>query len=205
VPTTADLLVDAAEQQIESAGLDGLTLRSIARRCGVSHAAPARHFNGVSGLLAALAARTFRNLTHTLDAHVEAAGDDPRQRLAAAGRGYVEFALANPGTYELIFRHERLDTADHNYQQASLQSFTRLSDLVAAAQASGWRTDVDHRVLTGLVWAEVHGFVSLWIQGALPAAIGTDDHAEIVEAIVRDVLGLPATNPGPAKATRSAK
>jgi len=177
-------------QQMHTCGLEGLTLRSIARESGVSHAAPARHFRGLSSLLSAVATRSFRELTATIDQHVADATDEPIQRLVAAGHGYVEFALANPTPFELMFRPERLDRSDQEYLAASIEAFGRLADLVAAAQAAGWKPHVQHPHLSGVVWAGVHGLASLWIQGALSAATGIEDYEEIRDVLIHDVLGL---------------
>ncbi|MER3452961.1 MAG: TetR/AcrR family transcriptional regulator, partial [Acidimicrobiia bacterium] len=105
--TTREQLLAAARAHLDEHGLEGLTLRAIARRAGLSHGAPLRHFPGVAHLLAAVAARGFRELHATVAAAVGAAGGDAADRLAAAALGYVRFALANPGVFELMFRHER--------------------------------------------------------------------------------------------------
>jgi len=175
---------------MHTSGLEGLTLRSIARASGVSHAAPARHFRGVTGLLSAVAARSFRELTATIDQRVTNAAEEPIQRLVAAGHGYIDFALANPTPYELMFRPERLDRSDEEYLTASLEAFGRLADLVAAAQTTGWKPDVQHPQLSGVVWAGVHGVVSLWIQGALSGATGIEDCEEFGDVLIHEVLGL---------------
>ncbi len=178
---------------MEEHGLEGLTLRSIARASGVSHAAPARHFDGLSSLLAAVAARSFRDLTAAIDGAVdsiEEAGD----RLVAAGYAYIDYAIANPDPYELMFRPERLDTELPEYKQAAGEAFTRLTELVAEAQAAGWRTGTDHAQLTGAVWATVHGVASLWIQGAFPEATGMESPDPLVHTLIHEVL-IPEGSP----------
>lgn len=188
--STRDVLLDSAVQHLEDQGLDGLTLRSIARASGVSHAAPARHFDGLGSLLSAVVARSFRELTAALDERVEGI-EDPIDRLRLSGHAYFEFALANPAPYELMFRPERLDRASEDYVVAGSESYGRLGDLVADAQRAGWKADVDHAELTALVWAGIHGLASLSIQGALPFRAGTD----LVDLWGRDVLGLHAPAP----------
>ncbi len=184
---TRDVLLDSAFRQMEEHGLEGLTLRSIARASGVSHAAPARHFDGLNGLLAAVAARSFQDLTATMDRYV-AEIDDPSERLVAAGQAYVDYALANAEPYELMFRPERLDTEQPDYKSASAEAYGRLHQLVEAAQEAGWRRGVDHDHLTGVVWATIHGVVSLWIQGALAGATGIDTPDDLVNTLIHQVL-----------------
>ena len=86
-------------------GLEGLTLRAIARQAGVSHGAPLRHFPSLASLLAALAADGFDRLVDavidealaTADRQAAAAGPTPaRQRLAVAGRAYVDARSPTP-------------------------------------------------------------------------------------------------------------
>ena len=100
--------------------------------------------------------------------------------------------MANPGSYELLFRPERLDVTDAEYLRASAASFDQLTRLTAAAQASGWRADVDPAELTGVLWAGVHGIASLWIQGSLPIATGVDDRRRFLSVFQVDLAGLPA-------------
>lgn len=190
---TRKQLVAAARAHLDAHGLEGLTLRQVARAVGVSHGAPLRHFSGLSSMLSAVTVDAFDELVATVARHVDAAGADPLQRLRAAGRGYVEFAIANPGPYELMFRPERLDRTDADYLRASLAAFDQLAALAAAAQATGWRSGLDPAVLTGVLWAGVHGIASLWIQGSLPIATNTDDLEQFLSVFQIDLAGLPTT------------
>src|SRR5207248_9236111 len=104
-PSTRDRLVDTARAYLDAEGVDGIGLREIARRAGVSHGAPLRHFPTLASLLAAVAAEGFRDLHASVDGAVHTrAGDDPRARLKAAAHGYVDFARAHPGVFALMFR-----------------------------------------------------------------------------------------------------
>src|SRR5262245_38580441 len=122
---TAERLVAAAREMLDEQGLDGLTLRAVARRAHVSHNAPLKHFRSFAALLAAVAATGFRDLIGSVDAQLAAlpSGADARTRLAASGRGYVLFATANPGVFNLMFRPERLDCDDRGYLEAGAESF----------------------------------------------------------------------------------
>jgi AcrR family transcriptional regulator len=186
-------LVAAARAHLDAHGLEGLTLRQIARAVQVSHGAPLRHFSGLSSMLSAVTAEAFDELVATVSRHVDAAEDDPLRRLRAAGQGYVEFAIANPGPYELMFRPERLDRTDADYLRAALAAFDQLAVLTAAAQAAGWRAGLDSAVLTGVLWAGVHGIASLWIQGSLPIATNSDELDQFLSVFQIDLAGLPTT------------
>ncbi len=172
-------LLAAAREVLAAEGLEGLTLRAIARQAGVSHGAPLRHFPTLASLLAALAAEGFDELFATIDAELAAAERDagpgglgPRRRLSVSGRGYLRFALADPGVFSVTFRPERVDVGDPAYQAAGFRSFQQLVDLVAAAQADGWQPDLPARDLAAVLWANVHGLATLALHGGLGGVAG---------------------------------
>src|SRR6195256_264747 len=97
-----EALLQAAIQLIAEVGPAGFTLREVARRAGVSHNAPYRHFRDRDDLMAAVAAQGFRELTQAM---MEAAGQpsDTLDRLKRAGLGYVAFALRRPEHFTVMF------------------------------------------------------------------------------------------------------
>lgn len=182
MPTPKERLLEATRKVLERDGLEGLTLRAIAREAGVSHGAPLRHFPSLGSLLAALAADGFRQLVAAVDAELSQprAPKDPRRRLARAGFAYVHFALAEPGVYAVMFRGEMCDTSDAGYQEAGAASFLQLVELVDAAQADGWRPDEPAVRVAAVLWAHVHGIADLWLHGALQAVVDVKDVDELL-------------------------
>src|SRR5438128_2323529 len=100
-----EALLIAAEKLLREHGLAALTLRAIAREAGVSHGAPAHHFEDLSALLSDLAAVGFLRLVEQLEAALKAR-DKTRFPVPKA---YVQFAVDNPALFSLMFREERLD------------------------------------------------------------------------------------------------
>lgn len=177
-------LLDAAAALIAEEGPGAVSLREIARRCGVSHAAPAHHFGDRAGLLAALAAEGFRELAASLAA-VE--GATARGRLVAQGRAYVAYATSSPGRFPVMFRTELLDCDDGELLDARTAAFSELDDAVRAAQDEGWASGADHDAAVLAAWASVHGLATLWVDGALPphlAAGEVDDLALAVATLI---------------------
>lgn len=172
LPTRAHLLA-TARRLLDDEGLEPLTLREIARRGGLSHGAPLRHFPSLAVLLAAVAAQGFRELMASIDAATASAGS-ALERLAAAGRGYVHFALGSPGVFALMFHPDRVDVTDAEYRAAGQAAFGQLLALVAAARDAGFRPDVPTTDLASVVWATVHGLAQLHIQGAMQGAGAAD-------------------------------
>jgi AcrR family transcriptional regulator len=199
VQHTRERLVRAARAHLDERRLDGLSLRAIARRAGVSHGAPLRHFPGVDHLLAAAAAQGFRELHAAVDDAVrESDGAGAPDRLAHAARGYARFATANPGVFELMFRHERQFGQDPELLEAGAVAFLQLVGLVTDAQAEGWWADVPPGEAAAVVWSLIHGIVSLWIPETLQGAVAltgiTADLDRIVDLATRALVESRSTS-----------
>ncbi|HEX6421562.1 MAG TPA: TetR/AcrR family transcriptional regulator [Acidimicrobiales bacterium] len=201
-----DRLLQAAREVVAAEGLEGLTLRAIARRAGVSHGAPLRHFPTLAALLAAVAADGFARLAAAVEAAL--AGADAaaaargarlgaRERLAAAGLAYVRFALAEPGVFTVTFRPERVDVGDPGYQRQGMASFGQLVGLVEAAQAEGWQAGQPPALLAATLWAHVHGVAELALHGALGGVVGGDAAGRVLALSTALALDVdPASVPG---------
>src|ERR1700716_1653079 len=113
-----DALLEAAERVLERDGLQGLTLRAVAREAGVSHAAPTHHFGDLTGLVSELAAIGFRQLNAAM-VTARAAGTSLPEKAMAGAKAYVAYAQAHPGLYGLIFRPERLDMSRPSLREAA--------------------------------------------------------------------------------------
>jgi AcrR family transcriptional regulator len=197
--TPRQRLLQAAREVVASDGLEGLTLRAIARRAGVSHGAPLRHFPSLAALLAALAAEGFAGLIAAVDAAVAATDGEaaaagttpsPRRRLARAGEAYIRHARSNPGVFTVMFRQERIDVTHPDYQAQGFAAFRQLVDLVAAAQAEGWRAGDDTTELAAVLWANVHGLAELAIHGALAGVVGAEGAARLPALSTTLALGI---------------
>ena len=99
-----EALIEATESLLAERGPDGFSLREVARRAGVSPAAPAHHFGDAAGLLTAVATLGFAGLTEALERGHALGGGDPRAALRGQGMEYVAFALRHPGRFRLMFR-----------------------------------------------------------------------------------------------------
>lgn len=212
--STRERLLQAAREVVARDGLEGLTLRAIARHAGVSHGAPRRHFPTLATLLAAVAAAGFARLVTTIDEALAAAdassrgrrgsGLTPTERIAVAGQAYLDVALAEPGVFAVTFRPERIDVADPDYQTQGYWSFRQLVDLVAAAQADGWHPDERPDVLAAVLWAHVHGLAELRLHGALAGVLDTERLAAlhgVSAGLTLGPLDLPDTDHDPTQET----
>ena len=185
-----DHLVATARLVLDDHGLEGLTLRQIARQGGCSHGAPLRHFPSLAALLATVAAQGFRELFAAIHAATAAVRSrtTARARLAAAGRAYVRFAHANPGVFGLMFRPERLDMTDPDYLAAGHAAFNQLRGLCAAAQREGMSPKVRTDHLAAVVWAAVHGLSQLSLHGALGVLSNDATNVDAIQDVLNQLL-----------------
>lgn len=170
-------LLAAGEAELTEKGVEGFSLRSVAKRAGVSHAAPSHHFGDTRGLLTALAAEGFRQFQDTLDARETGATED-RDRAVRAGLGYLEFALKRPALFRLIFSSARPDYASADLLAAADRAYLHLVGLVEVL--GGGETDVV------ALWATSHGIADLASGHKLRTMMGKSPAER--EAIIRAVL-----------------
>jgi len=160
-------LLLASLELIRKAGAQGFTLREVARRAGVSHNAPYRHFRGKEALLAALAAEGFDRLTAAMTKAAESASG-ALERFRASGRGYVEFALRYPQHFAVMFEVPWRSAAYSETQAAGERAFGTLVRYVEACQADHLLPAGDAKPFALLAWSIVHGVAKLAISGRLP-------------------------------------
>lgn len=152
-------LVDAALELLAEGGTDALGLRELARRVGVSAAAPYRHFRDRQALIQAVAAAGFERF----DAEVCGAKDDvaPEEQFASMAEAYVHFALRNPRLYRLMFSSELGKFEDPELRRAADAAYASLA--VAAAREDP--TSPGEAAISA--WAFVHGLSMLLLDGQL--------------------------------------
>ncbi|WP_328548381.1 TetR/AcrR family transcriptional regulator [Streptomyces platensis] len=179
-------LVQAGIDLLTEEGVQALSLREIARRAGVSHGAPRRHFPTHLSLLSAIARQGFADLADKVATHIYDHRTDPRAQLMALGRGYLDFALTHRGMFELMFRHDLLESNHLGLRDTSLPLFRILVDLVSRAQP---QSDVPPQVVAGALWSNLHGIAQLWRWGSLQLATGADDVEPLLRAALDAHLG----------------
>jgi AcrR family transcriptional regulator len=182
-------LLAATLELIAETGPSGFTLREVARRAGVSHTAPYRHFEDRDALLAAVAADGFRRLDDALRAGA-AAASSAIDGFRAGGRAYLRFALDHPAHYRIMFGDSLPTGAADRFgdlRTAGDSAFAALIESIEAAQAEGAIRAGDPMVLALAAWSSIHGLVLLLIDDRLgDAAAGRTD--EELAALVSGVL-----------------
>jgi AcrR family transcriptional regulator len=168
-------LIAATEALILERGVDGFSLREVARRAGVSPAAPAHHFGDTKGLLSDVARLGFKDFGDALLEADRRGGNDPAKRLDEQGIAYVTFALKNPARFALMFRHDKYDATNEALHVVADRAFNALEGAIRAVQGLA-PTDEMTEDAYGLLlatWSIVHGFAHLALGGELDDAART--------------------------------
>lgn len=152
-------LLQAAEAVLAERGVQGITLRDVAKKAGVSHAAPYHHFASLNDLLAAVAERGFVALGDAMA--VATTVEDTAERLLQISLAYVNCARARPAQFRLMF--SPLLTQGDSYPAMKAASERSFGLLLAAACAHD-PANGPELALCG--WSLSHGMGNLLIDGA---------------------------------------
>ena len=159
-------LLEAAVQLIAETGPRGFTLREAARRAGVSHNAPYRHFRDRDDLLAAVATDGFDRLTRAMARAGPKAS--PINRLRRSGLAYVDFALRWPQHFAAMFDAPWDQSAYPECAAAAQRCFQTLLGFVRDCQAANQMPAGDPEPLAYYAWSLVHGIAKLANAGQFP-------------------------------------
>jgi AcrR family transcriptional regulator len=160
-------LLSAALKLIGETGPQSFTLREVARRAGVSHNAPYRHFRDKDDLLAAVAADGFGRLTGAMKQSA-ARGTTPLERFRLCGRGYIQFALRYPEHFQVMFDLPSSLDQNPDYARAGDEAFETLLGFIAECQNKKALSPGNPKPLAFMAWSMVHGIAKLASSSHLP-------------------------------------
>ena len=155
-------ILDLAETRLSDIRADDLSLRALAREIGVSQTAPYRHFGDKNALLAALATRGYIAMTTRMIRAQQGAGADPREKLRAVGKAYIDYALEHPELFKVMLGPS-LQPQDRypELSDASRQSFILVHEIVREGVEQSLFREDNLEYLTNAAWAGVHGIATL--------------------------------------------
>lgn len=160
-------LIKTGLELVSEKGISGFTLRGVAKRAGVSTAAPYHHFKNKAELLEAMAAQGW----HIMGAEFQtayAAEDTPVAKLIATGVAYITFALEHTAYFRVMSRPDLYCTEDGmDHSMTGLDVFEMLNAAVINCYPEKDSDDpfIKEKVLNS--WVMVHGFATLWIDGSI--------------------------------------
>ena len=165
-------LIQAGKRILAKEGVNGLSLRKVARQAGVSHAAPYAHFTDKQALIAAISTDGFQQLHDKLVATILRYRGDPHCQLIEAAWTYIQFAVDEPDTFKIMFSGVLERENDYPaFVDISRQSFGLVEQIVADCQQAGVLSPGAADATAVIVWGLVHGIISLVTMGQVSHTI----------------------------------
>lgn len=164
--TTDQKLIAAAGALLDAAGEAAVTIRAVAQAVGVSHNAPYKHFKSRDALLGAVVAADLASITATL-MQIQQSSAALTEKLRQALLSIVDYGSKHPARYHLLLNDPRFATLEGALQEAADSNFDAFDAIVRQWQEAEGLGDVSHVTLSGLLFATVHGLVSLTASGRM--------------------------------------
>ena len=170
------------------AGLDVLAAEEVARQAEVSHAAPYAHFADKQALIAAISTEGFKQLYAQIESVRQAYQNKPQSLLPETAWAYVQFARNNPEYFKLMFSGVLEQEKEYpDFVEISLQTFRQLVEIIIICQQAGVLPAGDVELVAMRMWASVHGFTALLLEGQISHTVLEKDE---LKDIVTFMLGL---------------
>lgn len=175
-------LIQAGVEILAKEGIEGLSLRKVAQRAGVSHSAPYSHFPDKQSLIAAISTEGFNQLYNELDAVIAEYPKNPKQQLQQGALAYVRFALDHTDTFKIMFSGVLEKEKEYPaFVEISHRTFQRVVDVVRACQEAGLLRSTSSEMMAVAVWGQVHGIISLALEGQISHSVL--DHHDVEDVV----------------------
>lgn len=193
--------IEEAHAIIEAEGVERLSLREVARRLGVSHQAPYKHFPSRDHILAEIVARAFADFAAFMDARPKAS--DPGEDLLVMSRAYLDYAKAHPLQYRLMFGTPLPNPLDHpQMMENARHAFSLLTDALQRLAETSKPKQAEEGVLLDalFVWSALHGLSGIASGGAMkelhiPPEVANQAATHLVQRL-GDAMGLSEETSG---------
>jgi AcrR family transcriptional regulator len=161
-------LIQAGIEVLAQDGIGALSLRSVARKAGVSHSAPYAHFSDKQALIAAISTEGFQRLYNQMKAATQSLKDDPRKQIVACAHTYLQFAVQEKDTFNIMFSGILEKEKEYpDFVQISKKTSVLLVEIVSACQSAGIFPAGKSELLAVAIWGQVHGIVSLALENQI--------------------------------------
>ncbi len=179
----------AARGLLEENNIASLSLRAVAKKVGVSHTAPYRHFKDKESLLAGIAGEGFKEMTTQLAEAVNLHPGDPSSQLQEAGHRYAKLVAENPQCVQLMFGG--ILPCDDTYpelRESGDMAFTALKTIIEDGQSLGVFRKGDVELMALTAWSGIHGLSLLLISGSIDNTVSAPVEAQSLTTAVTTML-----------------
>jgi len=183
-------LIKAGLEILAKDGVSGMSLRKVAKKAGVSHAAPYAHFADKQALIAAISTEGFRQLYDRVSVVAEENKINPSRQLVEAAWTYVQFAMDDRDRFKVMFSGVLEKEKEYpEFVMESQRNFQLVKMIVEANQVSGILRSGPSDLMALSAWGIVHGFVMLLLEGQIPHAILEQKNLrELVEFQLKQIM-----------------
>jgi len=190
-------LIEAGIEILAEEGIHGLSLRKVASRAGVSHAAPYAHFTDKQALIAAISTEGYRQLYERIQAVVRQYAEDPLQQLVESAWAYLDFAIQKSAHFKITFSSAVEKEQDYPELVAlTHQSFELVQQIVESCQAAGILSAGPSDVVAVGLWSQVHGLAALMLNGQISGMVLERlPMKSLLVACLRQLARLPLPDP----------
>jgi AcrR family transcriptional regulator len=184
-------LIQAGLELLSEGGAQELDLRKVARRAGVSHAAPYRHFTDKQALIAAINEEGFHMLAERIRSTLRQVPDEPVEQLLGVALAYVRFAQENPWLMREMFSGITIERESFESLHTASKSVYRLyAEVIRSGQERGKIVDGDPTALAGVLWSVLHGLAMLIIENQMrPYADGPEGTERVTRYTIEVLYG----------------
>ena len=170
---------------LDTQGVEGVTIRAVARNTGVAHSAPANHFPTKQALLTAIAAVVFANLADLTVKAITGLSDKPEQAIQAFAETCFQFAFDTPNRYQLLWQRQLIDQDDPAIAKEMERVYSALLSLLRQDHANH-RVDIETDAIA--IWSMIHGYISMRLDGNLVAVKDTVTNLPRHKAILLSLI-----------------
>lgn len=191
-------LLETATSMLKEDGVEGLSLRKLADRVGVSRTAPYHHFKDKNALLCAIAEQGFNHWHEQAEATAQRSGLSEKERFRQFVFGYISYASENPELYDLMFGRTiwKQQAATQELKNVAYPSFQNQLKMIKTCQQHGiMPSDADTLRLAQVTWGTMHGIARLLIDGIYADASHIEEMCETaVDLFIARSKSIPASD-----------
>lgn len=179
------VLLKEALELLDAEGVDGVTIRAVARNAGVAHSAPANHFPSRQAMLTAIAVIVFADLAdQTVDA-INDLADKPEEAIQAFAETCFQFAFDAPNRYQLLWQRQLIDQDDPAVAKEMDRIYEALLSMLKKDHTNH-RVDIETDAIA--IWSMIHGYISMRLDGNLVAATDSASNLPRHKAILLSLI-----------------